>query len=271
VISRRAMRRPAGQSNWAGRRAPAAPTGKGRLNSGPKTIQISSLRIAQFLAILGLIASSGLLYHVAFSPLYRLDDIRVSGNILLSRREADTVIDSQGSDAFWLRTKATREQLMEIPSVADADVQVRLPNRVEVRVHERTPHGVWQSGTVSVLVDSGGLVIGATSEAPPILTIRDLDAPRATTEKRFDPESFDAVKTLTGHLGGTAFEPASFAYSQQSGLEFETREGIVVRLGDGKELDWKLGALDTMRQYLVENRLRAQLIDVRFRDRPYFR
>jgi len=130
---------------------------------------------------------------------------------------------------------------------------------------------VWQSGPVSVLVDSGGLVIGSAQAPPPILTIRDLDAPRATTEKRFDAEALEAVKMLTGHLGGTAFEPVGFAYSQQSGLEFETREGIVVRLGDGKELDWKLGALDTMRQYLVQNRLRAQLIDVRFRDRPYFR
>jgi hypothetical protein len=36
-------------------------------------------------------------------------------------------------------------------------------------------------------------------------------------------------------------------------------------------LDWKLAALDKMRQFLVEHRLRAQLIDVRFRDRPYFR
>jgi cell division septal protein FtsQ len=163
-----------------------------------------------------------------------------------------------------------QKRLLAIPAIAEADVRVVLPDRLEVRVRERAPFGVLQNGATAQLLDVDGVVIGSTNEAPPILTIRNLDT-SLDPPARFDPEAFGAIKVLSRHLGGTAFEPTTFAYSRQTGLEFETREGMVVRLGGGKDLDWKLGALDKMRQYLVEHRLRAQLIDVRFRDRPYFR
>src|SRR5215203_4733397 len=230
----------------------------------------AGLIMGRVIAVLGLIATSGLVYHVAFSPQYHLRDVRTIGNSLVSASEVETAVLESNTEAFWLRTNNVRRRLMEIPAIADADVRVVLPDRVEVRLRERAPFGVLQTGATAQLLDIDGIVIGTTGQAPPILTIRNLDA---STElpARFDPETFGAIKVLSKHLGGTAFEPTTFAYSRSSGLELETREGMVVRLGDSKELDWKLGALDKMRQYLVENRVRAQLIDVRFRDRPYFR
>ena len=141
---------------------------------------------------------------------------------------------------------------------------------MEVRLRERAPFGVLQTGATAQLLDVDGIVIGTTGQAPPILTIRNLDA---STElpARFDPETFGAIKVLSKHLDGTAFEPRRSRIPRALVSSSETREGMLVRLGDSKDLDWKLGALDKMRQYLVDNRLRAQLIDVRFRDRPYFR
>jgi cell division protein FtsQ len=232
--------------------------------------QETAARLAKVLAVIGLMASSGLVYHVAFSPRYYLRDIRTSGNNLLSPSDVEAVVVEAGSEAFWLRTDALRHRLMKIPAVAEADIQVVLPDRVEVRVHERAPFAALQSGSSTQLLDLEGRVIGTVSQAPPILTIRNLDTAEEPSA-RFDTKAFEAIKVLSKHLSRTAFEPTTFAYSALSGLEFETREGIIVRLGDSEDLDWKLGALDKMREYLVENRLRAQLIDVRFRDRPYVR
>jgi cell division septal protein FtsQ len=230
----------------------------------------AGLFIGRVMALVGLIASSGLMYHVAFSPQYQLREVRTSGNSLATASEIEAAVREIGSEAFWIQTGAVRRRVLAIPAIAEADVRVVLPDRLEVRVRERPPFGVLQTGATAQLLDVDGVVIGSTSQAPPILTIRNLDA-SLEPPVRFDPEAFGAVKVLSKHLGGTAFEPTTFAYSRQTGLEFETREGIVVRLGDGRELEWKLGALDKMRQYLVEHQLKAQLIDVRFRDRPYFR
>lgn len=236
----------------------------------PEMRSRTALFIGRAVAVLGLIASSGLVYHVAFSPQYHLRDIRTTGNSLVSASEVEAAVLEINTEAFWLRTGAVRNRLLQIPAIADADVRVVLPDRLEVRVRERAPFGVLQTGAMAQLLDADGVIIGTASEAPAILTIRNLDA-SLDPPARFDPAAFEAIKVLSKHLGGTAYEPTTFAYSQQSGLEFETREGIVVRLGDSKDLDWKLSSLEKMRQYLVENRLRAQLIDVRFRDRPYFR
>ncbi|MFN0072095.1 MAG: cell division protein FtsQ/DivIB [Chloroflexota bacterium] len=230
----------------------------------------AGLLIGRALALLGLMASSGLLYHVAFSPRFHLRNVQTSGNTLLSASVVEAAVAETNSEAFWLRSSALRSRLLEIPAVAEAEIRVILPDRVEVRVRERAPYGVLQTGALAQLMDADGVIIGTVSQAPPLLTIRNLDT-AVEPPARIEPEAFGAIKVLSKHLGATAFEPTSFAYSQQSGLEFETREGITVRLGNGKDLEWKLGALDKMRQYLVDNRLRAQLIDVRFRDRPYFR
>jgi cell division protein FtsQ len=230
----------------------------------------AGLFIGRVIALIVLIASSGLMYHVAFSPRYHLSEVRTNGNSLASASEIEAAVRESGREAFWIQTSAVRKRLLAIPAIAEADVRVVLPDRLEVRVRERAPFGVLQTGATAQLLDVDGVVIGSTNQAPPILTIRNLDD-ALDPPARFDPDAFGAIKVLSGHLGGPAFEPTTFAYSRQSGLEFETREGLVVRLGDGKDLDWKLAALDKMRQFVVEHRLRARLIDVRFRDRPYFR
>lgn len=246
---------------------------RGELSSSGEVIdrrRDAGLFIGRVMALIGLIASSGLMYHVAFSPRYHIREVRTIGNSLASASEIEAAVLENGSEAFWIQTSAVRKRLLGIPAIADADVRVVLPDRLEVRVRERVPFGVLQTGATAQLLDVDGMVIGIASEAPPILTIRNLDESLGPPA-RFDQEAFGAVKVLSNHLGGTAFEPTGFAYSRQSGLEFATREGMVVRLGDGKDLDWKLAALDKMRQFLVEHQLRAELIDVRFRDRPYFR
>lgn len=228
------------------------------------------LLLGRVLAGIGLIACSGLVYHVTFSSRYHVRDVHTSGNVLVSATEVERIVAEASTEAFWIQSGEIRKRIMQIPAVADASVRVVLPDRLEVRVRERMPFAALQSGADVFLLDSDGVTIGKVNESPQILTIRHLDAP-ADPPARFDPESFEVIKVLSRHLSGTAFEPTTFAYSKQSGLELQTREGVVVRLGDTKDLDWKLVALDKMRQHLVENRLSAQLLDVRFRDRPYVR
>jgi cell division protein FtsQ len=223
------------------------------------------------MVVAGLMGCSGLVYHVAFSPAYHLSNIHTSGNQLVSTSEVEAIVASAGTEALWFSPGIARARLLELPAIAEADVKVTLPDRVEVRVRERAPGAVLESGGSFNLLDPEGMIIGSVDTPPPLLTIRDLDEAPARPGDRIDPEAFNAIKVLDSHLHGTAFAPAAIRLSRQSGIELETREGLVVRVGDGKDLDWKLGALERMRDYLVEHRMRAQLIDIRFRDRPYFR
>lgn len=226
---------------------------------------------ARVIAAIALMGCSGLVYHVAFSSAYHLSSVHTSGNQLVSTSEVEAIVASAGTEAPWFRPSTARARLLELPAIAEADVRVALPDRVEVRIRERAPGAVLESGGAFNLLDPDGMIIGSVEAPPTLLTIRDLDSAPARPGDRIDAEAFTAIKTLNSHLQGTAFAPASIRFSRQSGIELETREGILVRVGDGKDLDWKLGALEKMREYLVEHRLRAQLIDIRFRDRPYFR
>ena len=66
---------------------------------------------------------------------------------------------------FLLDTEALESALRELPPVIDAQVSVRLPDTVTVRIVEREPILVWAVGTKRLLVDREGGIFSATAGA----------------------------------------------------------------------------------------------------------
>ncbi len=67
-----------------------------------------------------------------------------------------------GSDAMWLADlPAVRARLTELPWVADAEVQRRWPDRLQIRIHERKPAALWQINGRLRLIDAEGVVLPA--------------------------------------------------------------------------------------------------------------
>jgi len=61
---------------------------------------------------------------------------------------------------------AAQRRIEALPSVANASVARVLPDRVEVRITERTPIAVWQRGDGSFLIDSSGRVLSPVTPDP---------------------------------------------------------------------------------------------------------
>jgi hypothetical protein len=57
-----------------------------------------------------------------------------------------------------------RERLLALPSVADADVRVVLPNRVVVTVRERVPVFAMRRSDTNLLVDERGTVVASVED-----------------------------------------------------------------------------------------------------------
>ena len=66
-------------------------------------------------------------------------------------------------------------------------------------------------------------------------------------------------------------EPLAFEWSRDFGLEVPTRDGWRARFDYAGNVDQQISALRTIRDELARTKAPAQLIDVRFGDRPYFR
>lgn len=58
---------------------------------------------------------------------------------------------------------AVRERVERLPWIASATVTRVFPDRLEVRVHERTPFALWQRGEREYLIDATGRVLSAVT------------------------------------------------------------------------------------------------------------
>ncbi len=65
--------------------------------------------------------------------------------------------------------------------------------------------------------------------------------------------------------------PREFEYSADAGVTVIADSGLRVAFGRDDDLEWKVTALAAVRRELERQGQRAELIDVRFKDRPYVR
>jgi predicted NUDIX family NTP pyrophosphohydrolase len=65
--------------------------------------------------------------------------------------------------------------------------------------------------------------------------------------------------------------PKELEYGQDTGVTVITDGGPRIRFGSDEDLDWQVSARVAVRRELDLQGQRPELIDMRFRDRPYVR
>ena len=258
----------------AGRQAPR-PTSRSE-NSNTQTSAAGSgvlWLIARALAVVLLSVASGLLYYAASSDEYRVSKVVLLGNKLLPTAELEDTAGVHGANIFWVRQQEVTERLQALPAIQSARVSAHLPNRVEIRISERTPVAIWQSERAAHLVDRDGTVLGTSpATSPELLTIRDVDRSEPRPGGTVDADALQTSARLQKLLPDIAkTTPREFEYSRETGVSVMTDWGVRVRFGNGSNLEWKVNALAALRRELERSGQRADLIDLRFNDRPYIR
>jgi hypothetical protein len=205
----------------------------------------------------------------------------------LSQAEVESVAAVTGANIFWVDRGQVVARLLDLPVVQRAEIRVALPDTVEISIVERQPAAFWVSGDWSYLVDREGVILKAvdaeTQQAracagqpcdprlAPLPTVAQLDAQPLTPGDHVDASALVASARLATLLPGVGVEPLAFEWNHDSDLEVPTREGWRARFDDAGNVDQQVAALQAIRDQLTRTRVTAQLIDLRFGDRPYFR
>jgi cell division protein FtsQ len=228
--------------------------------------------VARSLAILLLCAASGLLYHVASAEEFRVARVVVAGNELVSAAELEVTAAVDGANIFCIRLEEVEQRLQALPAVQSARVTTFLPNGLQIQIAERTPVAIWQSGGTAYLVDQQGQVVGIGGAMQRLTRIRDLDGSDLRPGARVDADALVTTTRLETLLPAAArMAVRGFEYSRATGVEVLADFGPRVRFGDSEHLEWKASALAAIRRDLDRTGQRAELIDLRFMDRPYIR
>jgi hypothetical protein len=246
-----------------------------------------SWAIGRAMALILLVGAGWVVYDCGSSDRFQVHSVRIQGNVLLSQAEVESVAAVTGANIFWVDRGQVVARLLDLPVVQRAEIRVALPDTVEIFIVERQPAAFWVSGDWSYLVDREGVILKAvdaeTQQAracagqpcdprlAPLPTVAQLDAQPLTPGDHVDASALVASARLATLLPGVGVEPLAFEWNHDSDLEVPTREGWRARFDDAGNVDQQVAALQAIRDQLTRTRVTAQLIDLRFGDRPYFR
>jgi hypothetical protein len=145
----------------------------------------------------------------------------------------------EGINLFQLATAPIGQRLILLPSVAGVDVSVRLPDTLEVRLHERVPILIWAVGTSRYLVDREGKLFAEATDPPaegsaglPVVDDQRAQSVGLGIGQHLATIDLDAATRLG------ALQPARDLGSRATGLAFgvDDTNGYVV---SGKPLGWQ--------------------------------
>jgi cell division protein FtsQ len=243
----------------------------------------------RLLAFAILLGSAWVVYDFASSDRFQVQSVRVDGNVLLSHADVESIASVRGADVFWVDPRDVESRLVAQPVVQRAQVVPTLPGTVEVRIIERKPAAFWEIGGKIYLVDREGVVLksldGESSEGPracagepcdPHLAVSlplvvQVDGPAPIAGDRVDLKTLVASARLAALLPPIGVQPLGFEWSHDKGLEVPTQNGWRVRFDGAADLQSQVAALQTIHEHLTQTGQSAEIIDVRFPSRPYFR
>ena len=218
------------------RAPPARPTTRKPHTESPirrtRTVRRASAGLSPIRAgaLLAMLVAAAAIYGVTSSSAFVYDDLQVEGATFTDREAVEVALEEvRGRNLFGLRTGALEAGLRELPAVRGADVTVRLPDSLLVRVEERAPILVWRVGARRYLVDGDGRLFarlgkdsaeGAGVTDLPVVEDRRATSAGLSVGGRLEAVDLDAATRLA------SLEPADVG-SEADGL------GVVVSDANG--------------------------------------
>jgi POTRA domain-containing FtsQ-type protein len=181
-----------------------------------------------------MLVSSAAIYGVAQATSFQYTDVVIEGATFTDQAAIVAALeDAKGANLFSLVTRPLEEKVRQIPTVRGADVSVRLPTTLIVRVRERSPILVWRIGARRYLVDSEGRVFAKLGEDPapsagelPVIDDRRAASVDLVVGSALDRVDLDAATRL-GSLKpadvGSAAEGLLVVISDANGFTVRTR------------------------------------------------
>ena len=243
--------------------------------------------VGRLLALGVLVGAGWIVYDSASSDRFQVRSINVQGNVLLSRADVERTAAAMGTNVFWIDRTALAQRVRQLPLVARVEVTPTLPDSLDVAIVERQPAAFWISGDTSYLVDREGVILKAVDaeaqqaracagqpcdpRVAPLPVVAQPDGPPLAPGDRVDVSALTVAARLAVALPSVGIQPLGFQWSRDTGLDVPTRDGWRARFDTKRNVDPQVQALATIRDHLASTKTSAQMIDVRFGDRPYYR
>lgn len=192
------------------RRPPTRPTARKPFTASPirrtRSVRRASAGLSPVRAgaLLAMLLCAAAVYGVASASAFGYATLNVEGAAFTAVDDVGAAIDvAPGQNLVSLVTAPLEASLRELPTVRNADVGVRLPDTLVVRIEERQAILIWRIGARRYLVDiDGSLFARLGEEAPadaaklPVVEDRRAASAGLSVGRRLEAVDLDAATRL---------------------------------------------------------------------------
>lgn len=234
----------------------------------PMGLAMSHWKLSKLISLLLFVGVIGLLSWVHSDEQWFVYPENVTFN-QLTYVKADELYEQSAIDSwniFWLSPSAIRERLLALPTVADAQVRLQLPNRVVVDIEEEQPVALWvtQDGNFWLLPDGTALPEGEQTQTDLLQIIDPLREAKAwgdLTAAHIDTDILQSALALTTYLPAVN----QIYFNQGYGLNFHLPDSSTwVYWGDGLNMERKYTNIAAIQRHLRTEGTQPNIVDVRF-------
>ena len=246
-----------------------------------------------------------LIFSVWNSPFFRVDQVSIQGLERISREDLNNVIHLNDLMIIEVNPEQVKTEIaLAFPELADVQVEVELPNYVNVSARERQPLLSWQKGDQIYWIDSDGVIFPVRGEAAPLVTIlsdddiplamvpvagqltptpsadslspaggmnRDLKAsfsPPTYLNRRADMKILNASLQLAKRVP----EGTQIVYHKENGMGWNDAAGWQVYIGkDLQNFETKLNTYQAIVRHLQDQGIQPEIISVEHLNAPFYR
>ncbi|MCK6580484.1 MAG: hypothetical protein L6Q98_20520 [Anaerolineae bacterium] len=223
------------------------------------------LKARGFSALL-VIALSGILVFAFASDDFYIHSITVGGLRYMTANEIYALTNVVGLHAFWIDPAAVRRDLLNSPTIADAQIIVGgPPELLTILIAEREPALVWEQGGQAVWIDVNGRVMRQREDRPELVRVQ------ADAVLTSPVEAEVTVETVAGALQLQTLLPTGITlrYHPDRGLGYNDSRGWLVWLGTGTGMAEKLRILESIAADLNARGIRAFEVSLVNPDAPH--
>jgi cell division septal protein FtsQ len=214
-----------------------------------------------------LLALGGLTYQLFAMENFYVYEAEVVGNQLLPAEEIYHHSGLEEMSIFWIDPAQIEANLVSLPNIKEAKVHCGLPSGVTIEVVERQPQTIWQQGEKRYWIDEEGTVLPARGELTEATVIVDLDERPVQPGDRVNPQVIAGTQKLCSLLP----ELDTVQYASPTGISFQSEQGWPIYLGQGEDIEQKVAIMRALLQEITAKGVHPQFIDLRFKERPYYK
>lgn len=213
-------------------------------------------------------------YYILALPIWRIQDVVISGANLLSAEELRDLSGVPVSANLFLTSFGrVRDNLRKITAIKDFHIFRIPPATVLIRISERRPCAVLLLGGRSAIIDRDGFILNRnahlTFNIPNMTELPVFSAQGSAEGEKIDPQAAELVGQMIdelSHLLGSRNLHAEI--SDYEKINFLVDDILLVKLGRNAEIKKKMAVFRALLPTVKGQWPSVEYIDVRYPDNP---